>query len=78
MRFKEAITAVLALSMASSPVLAQTAAPLSIASVSRAAPASGDASQLKGDSYLLPAIVIIAILTAAILLSNTHERPKSP
>lgn len=78
MRFKEAITAVLALSMASSPVLAQPAAPLSIASVSRAAPVRGDASELKGNSYLLPAIVIIAIMAAAILLSNTHERPHSP
>ena len=74
MRFNKAIAAALALSMASTPVLAQSAAPLSVASsVSRSSADTNEASQMTGNSYLLPALVIIAVIAAAILISNNHK-----
>lgn len=74
MRFsKPLIAAALAISMSGAPVLAQSAAPLSIAA--RSGAVTGDANQLDHSSYLLPAAVIIAILAAAILLGNHHNRP---
>ena len=71
MRFNKAIAAALALSMASTPVLAQSAAPLSVASsVSRSGAAAGDANHMTDSNYLLPGLLILAVIAAAILLSN--------
>jgi len=73
---KPLIAAALAISMAGTPVLAQTAAPLSVA---RSGAAMTDSNQQFGNPRLLPALVIIAILAAAILLSNKHhDHPFSP
>jgi NADH:ubiquinone oxidoreductase subunit 6 (subunit J) len=73
---KPLIAAALAISMCSTPVLAQSAAPLSVAA--RSGAATKDSNQLY-NSYLLPALVIIAVLAAAILISNNHDnRPSSP
>ena len=77
MRFKKGLAAAIGLAMAATPVLAQSAAPLSIA---RTGPAMQAASNLDDDGYLLPAIVILAVLTAAILLRGNDEpnNPSSP
>lgn len=85
MRFsKPLIAAALAVSMTSAPVLAQAIAPQSAAPLSisaRAGAPTEDSNQLYG-SRLIPALVIIAILAAAILLSNNHKNdlhnPTSP
>ena len=86
MRFKKAIIAALAVSMTASPVLAQSAAPLSVASsVSRIGAATGDASSLRRDGYLIPGLVIAVILAAAILWTSNKDTeldnpsiPRSP
>jgi len=77
MRFsKPLIAAALAISMSGTPVLAQSAAaPLSVAA------RSGATTQDTNDiyrSHLLPALVLIAVLAAAILLTNNSDRPSSP
>jgi hypothetical protein len=63
--------------MSGTPVLAQSAAPLSVAARSGA---PTDNSNQLDNQYLLPALVIIAVLAAAILLSNNQDRvtPTSP
>ena len=74
MRFNKAIAAALALSMASTPVLAQSAAPLSVvSSVSRSGASTGDANHMTDSNYLLPGLLILAAITAAILLSNRQN-----
>jgi hypothetical protein len=82
MRFsKPLIAATLAISMSSAPVLAQSAAPLSIVASQSVAARSGAPTKNTNElynSYLLPALVIIAILAAAILVSNNQEGVKSP
>ena len=76
MRFsKPLIAAALAISMCSTPVLAQSAAPLSVAS--RSGAATSNTNELY-NSYLLPALVIIAVLAAAIIASNNNDHPHSP
>jgi len=75
MRFTKPLAVALSLSLMSAPVLAQTAAPLSLA------PAGAQLQQtnnLDGDDYIFPAIVIFGLLAAAILLSNNSEGPTSP
>ncbi len=62
--------AALAVSSLSTPVLAQSAAPLSIAA--RSGAVTKNSNELY-NSYVLPAAVIIAVLAAAILLSNHHH-----
>jgi hypothetical protein len=77
--FRTATAAALAISMAATPLLAQSAAPLS---VSRASAVTEDGNQLDRSGYLLPAAVIIAVLAAAILLKHGHSdnlgNPVSP
>jgi hypothetical protein len=74
---KPLIAAALAISMSSTAVLAQSAAPLSVAS--RSGIAMQDTSRLGGDHpRLIPALVIIAVLAAAILLVNNDNGPSSP
>ena len=79
MRFTKPLATAVALSMMSAPVMAQSAAPLSLA------PAGAQlqqASGLDGDGYLLPAIVIFVVLAAAILYTSNHDsdldNPTSP
>ena len=73
---KPALAATLALSMAAAPVLAQSAAPLSVSH----AFVQGDSDGTTNRNYLLPAIVIIAVLAAAILLVSNSDKdhPSSP
>jgi hypothetical protein len=78
MSFKKAsVAAMLAVSMAGTPVLAQSsAAPLSVAA--RSGADTGEASELRG-GFLIPAIAIIAIILG--ILAATHdggEPPHSP
>jgi len=77
MRFsKPLIAAGLAISMTSMPVLAQSAAPLSVAA--RSGAVTKNTNELY-NSYYIPALVIIAVLAAAILISNNQDNnPHSP
>ena len=79
MRFTKPLAAAVALSMTASPVLAQSAAPLSLAPTGAQ---MEETSGLAGDSYILPAIVIVAILAAAILVTSNDDddlnNPVSP
>jgi hypothetical protein len=78
MRFSKAFTAAtVAISMASTPVLAQSAAPLSVASsVSRSGAATGDANDLRGHT-LVSVFVVIAVILGAILIPEI-TKPNSP
>jgi hypothetical protein len=72
MRFNKAIAAVLGISMAATPVLAQSSAPL--APMSRVGAATQDANSMNDDNgYLLPGLVIAAILAAAILWASSRD-----
>ena len=80
MSFKKAsVAAALAVSMATTPVLAQTAssaAPLSVAA--RSGATTENASELRG-GFIIPAIAVIAIILG--ILAATHssgDRPHSP
>ena len=75
---KASVAAALAVSMASTPVLAQTsAAPLSVAAQSGTA-ASGQASDLRG-GFIIPLIAIIAIVLGILAAtSGGGDRPHSP
>jgi hypothetical protein len=65
--------------MTATPVLAQSAAPLSpVSATSRDGAATQNANSLDTDGYLLPGLIILAILTAAILLINSDGNPASP
>ena len=79
MRFTTPLAAAVGLSMMSAPVLAQSAAPLSLAPVGAQL---DDANGLTGDSYILPAIIIFGVIAAAILISNEQDsdidNPTSP
>jgi len=79
MRLKKALAAAIGLSMVSTPVLAQSAAPLSVmASMSRAGAGMEEASGLE-DEYLLPGLIIFAVLAAAILYTaNDDSNSASP
>ena len=74
---KPIIAAALAISMSGTPVLAQSAAPLSVAA--RSGAPTSDTNHQFGNPRFLPALLIIAILAAAILVSNKHHNhPFSP
>jgi hypothetical protein len=72
---KPLIAAALAISMTGTPVLAQSAASLSIAA--RSGAATTHTNQQFDNPRFLPALVIIAVLAAAILLVR-HHHPASP
>ena len=81
MSFKKAsVAAALAVSMASTPVLAQTAqasaAPLSVAARS-GADFSGEASDLRG-GFIIPAVAIVAIILGILAATGGSDRPHSP
>ena len=78
---KASVAAALAVSMASTPVLAQTAqtsaAPLSVAARS-GAQVSGEASDLRG-GFIIPLIAIVAIILGILAAtSGGGDRPNSP
>ena len=79
MRLTKPLAAAIGLSLAASPVLAQSAAPLSLAP---AGAQLDEANGLTGENYIFPAIIIIAVLAAAILISNNQDddlnNPASP
>ena len=75
MRFTKSLAVAVSLSLVSTPVLAQSAAPLALSPVGAQ---MQEASKLDGDNYLIPAVVIFGLLAAAILLSKDSDRPTSP
>ena len=78
MSFKKAtVAALLAASMSSAPVLAQTAAPAS-APAGRAGESTEAASELRG-GFIIPAIAIIAIILGILAaVGGNNEGPTSP
>ena len=80
MSFKKAsVAAALAVSMASTPVLAQTAssaAPLSVAA--RTGASTSDANELRG-GFIIPLVAVIAIILGILAAtSSSGDRPHSP
>ena len=76
---KAGLAAAIGLSMAGTPVLAQSAAPLSVASsVQRSGATSEDANEIRG-GYIIPGLIIVAIIAGVILLtSGGNDNPSSP
>jgi hypothetical protein len=80
MSFKKAsVAAVLAVSMAGAPVLAQSApsaASLSVAA--RSGAATDDANELRG-GFIIPVVAVIAIVLGILALTGDNgDRPHSP
>jgi hypothetical protein len=79
MRFTRPLAAAIGLSMVASPLLAQSAAPLSLVPTGAQLRQAND---LEGGSYILPAIIIFAVLAAAILYTSNKDsnldNPRSP
>lgn len=79
MRFNKLVAAAVGLSMISTPVLAQSAAPLSLAPVGAQLE---QPNALEGNGYLLPGIIIFAVLLAAVLYTSNNDgdldNPSSP
>ena len=72
---KASVAAILAVSMASTPVLAQSAASLSVA---RSGATTEDASELRG-GFIIPAIAIVAIILGILAaVGGGGDRPHSP
>jgi hypothetical protein len=78
MRLLKAFTAAaVAASMAGTPVLAQSAAPLSVASaVSRSGAATEDANALR--SHVVVSAVVVLVLVLGALLIPEITKPNSP
>lgn len=81
MSFKKAsVAAAIAVSMASTPVLAQTAqasaAALSVAARS-GAEVSGEASDLRG-GFIIPLVAVVAIILGILAATGGGDRPSSP
>lgn len=82
MSFKKAsLAAMLAVSMAGTPVLAQTATTASsvaTAQSARAGATASDANELNG-GWLIPLLAILAVIGGVIALANNgNDRPTSP
>ena len=78
---KASVAAALAVSMASTPVLAQSAqasaAPLSVAARS-GADMSGEASDLRG-GFIIPLVAVVAIILGILAATGGgNDPPKSP
>jgi hypothetical protein len=77
---KASVAAALAVSMASTPVLAQTAqasaAPLSVAARS-GADISGEASDMRG-GFIIPLVAVVAIILGILAATGGGDRPSSP
>jgi hypothetical protein len=75
---KASLAAMLAVSMAGTPVLAQTApsaAPESVAA--RSGAATSDANELRG-GFIIPLIALIAIILGILAATRNGDRPESP
>lgn len=74
---KASVAAALAVSMASTPVLAQTsAAPLSVAA--RSGASTSDANELRG-GFIIPLVAVIAIILGILAATRGgNDRPHSP
>lgn len=79
MSFKKAtVAALLAASMSSAPVMAQTAAPASAPVAARAGESTDSASELRG-GFIVPLIALIAIILGVLAAtSGGGDRPHSP
>ena len=77
MSFKKAtVAAMLAASMASAPVLAQSAAPLSVAA--RAGATTQDENELRG-GFIIPVVAVVAIILGILVLTGGgDDGPHSP
>ena len=78
MSFKKAsVAAALAVSMASTPVLAQTsAAPLSVAA--RSGATTQNANELRG-GFIIPLVALVAVILGILAATQGHgSRPHSP
>jgi hypothetical protein len=80
MSFKKAsVAAALAVSMASTPVLAQTAssaAPLSVAA--RSGATTSNANEMRG-GFIIPLVAVVAIILGILAATQGHgSRPSSP
>ena len=77
---KASVAAALAVSMASTPVLAQSAqasaAPLSVAARS-GVDMSGEASDLRG-GFIIPLVAVVAIILGILAATGGSDRPHSP
>jgi len=77
---KASVAAALAVSMVSTPVLAQTAqasaAPLSVAARS-GADISSEASDLRG-GFIIPLVAVVAIILGILAATGGSDRPHSP
>jgi hypothetical protein len=73
---KASVAAALALSMASTPVLAQSAAPLSVAASTSAT--TEDANDLRG-GFIIPLVAVVAIILGVLAATGGgSDRPHSP
>jgi hypothetical protein len=73
---KASVAAVLAVSMASTPVLAQSAAPLSVAA--RSGATTSDENNIRG-GFIIPVIAVVAIILGILAATGGHgSRPHSP
>ena len=79
MSFKKAsLAAMLAVSMASTPVLAQTAPSAAALSVAeRSGAATGDASELRG-GFIIPLLALLAVIAGLIIAFGGDDEPESP
>ena len=80
MSFKKAtVAALLAASMSSAPVLAQTAAPASSLSVaSRAGESTESASELRG-GFIIPLLAVVAVILGILAaVGGGDDGPNSP
>ncbi len=76
MSFKKAsVAAALAVSMVSAPVLAQSAAPLSVAA--RSGAATSESNELRG-GFIIPLVAVVAIILGILAATGGNERPSSP
>ena len=77
MSFKKAsVAAALAVSMASTPVLAQSAAPLSVAA--RSGASTQNTNELRG-GFIIPLVALVAIILGILAATQgTGSRPHSP
>ena len=72
---KASVAAALAVSMASAPVLAQSAAPLSVAA--RSGAATSESNELRG-GFIIPLIAVVAIILGVLAATGGGDRPHSP
>jgi len=72
MRLSILLTAALAASIASAPVLAQSAMPLPIASASRVGASIGGENNIDDNNMLLPAAILFGALAAAIIWTSSR------